>query len=128
MAVAVMGGSLAIASPAQASGGGCSTVTQGGFNIGVCSGDDGVWMYPDHYINSKASGANDSNCHTQSRVEGSNGTVTNWSIGGCSTGHWDQPNWKIQGYSSSIGWRNRVEVIYNGTKVYDHYGPATHCC
>lgn len=125
VAITAVVGMTFVAGPAQASGGGCSDKTQGGFAIGVCSSDDGVYMYRDFYINSASwSGT----CYSRGRVVQSDGNNSGWTNGGCTVGRWVGPKWAILGVPNSVTIRHHVQVIVNGSVVFDHYGPITRCC
>ncbi|MFB9370741.1 hypothetical protein ACWCYY_34715 [Kitasatospora sp. NPDC001664] len=56
-AVAVLGTSLVLAAPAEAAGGGCYTppTNSYGWNVGVCSSDNGVTVSGDVYVNQRGS-------------------------------------------------------------------------
>ncbi|GII22791.1 hypothetical protein Pme01_23880 [Planosporangium mesophilum] len=56
VAAAVVATGLAVApSPASAAGGGCSTYVRNGWNIGVCSSDNGATVFGDVYVNARGS-------------------------------------------------------------------------
>ncbi|GAB1819094.1 hypothetical protein [Herbidospora sp. RD11066] len=42
-------------SPAAAAGGGCATKTGSGWNIGICTADNGVTVFADLYVNARGS-------------------------------------------------------------------------
>ncbi|CRK61236.1 hypothetical protein [Alloactinosynnema sp. L-07] len=53
---------------------------------------------------------------------------TGWATAGCANGHYTRPSVKIQGRSSSLEFRTRVQISVNGRTVYNALGPATKCC
>ncbi|GAA3036275.1 hypothetical protein GCM10020229_54560 [Kitasatospora albolonga] len=67
-AVAVLGTSLVLAAPAEAAGGGCYTppTNSYGWNVGVCSSDNGVTVSGDVYVNQRAAWAVPAGCRTAS--------------------------------------------------------------
>ncbi|MGY0235157.1 hypothetical protein [Longispora urticae] len=122
--------SALLASPAQASGGGCNDITQNGWHLGVCSSDNGVTMYPDYYINAAPSWSG--SCTSKSRWEiWQNGSIvgySSWANAGCARGHYTRNGVSIEGRSSSLEFRTRVQISLNGSTVYNGVGPATRCC
>ncbi|WP_018352254.1 hypothetical protein [Longispora albida] len=86
LAALLAGGFVATAAnPAAAAGGGCNNKSQNGWSIGTCQADDGVYVYPDFYINAKPS--TPSTCKAYSRVKDLNtGTYTPWFGYTCTTG------------------------------------------
>ncbi|WP_162907250.1 hypothetical protein [Allorhizocola rhizosphaerae] len=120
---------VVVANPAHASGGGCSDITQRNWHIGVCSGDDGRFMYPDFYINAPApySGTCTSKVRVDVFRDGVLQGYTGWVEDGCAIGHyWGSPV-KIEG-RTNLDFRTRVQIVVNGSIVYNALGPATRCC
>jgi hypothetical protein len=119
--VAVLGAVLA-ASPAQAAGGGCNTTTSGyGWNVGVCSGDNGVDITGDFYVN--VIGYHTGFCTIYGWQENTSGQVFHSHYYGCVTGHR-----VVDSTSVSYGplrTHVRVEVVTNGTTyvVFDGVSP-----
>ncbi|SNS74697.1 hypothetical protein SAMN05421812_101634 [Asanoa hainanensis] len=83
--VAVAAG-MAIASPASAAGGGCFTAVRSGWNIGVCSSDNGSSVFGDIYINSRGTF---SSCSVSYKLVTSNSGTLLKQRGNhsCTTGH-----------------------------------------
>lgn len=52
---AALAAGTAMAPAASAAGGGCNTTTQNGWNVGVCSSDNGVRVSGDLYVNRRGS-------------------------------------------------------------------------
>src|SRR5262249_30054331 len=105
------------ASPAHASGGGCLDKWQGGFAVGVCSADDGVYMYPDLYINSAPSYSG--YCEVRSWIDRDNVHVPIRFVeyGDCTVGHWVADRYLIQGYPCSWAFTHYVEIWLNNVRV-----------
>jgi hypothetical protein len=108
LALTVAAGVLA-PTMASAAGGGCTTNSQNGWNIGACQSDDGVHVYADLYVNWQ--GNLGSSCKIRSEVIDYN-TNQNWDFiyYSCSVGrHGPGSVPKVAGHS----YRNCVDVFLN---------------
>jgi hypothetical protein len=79
--------------PALAAGGGCTYSTQGSWRATPCIGDDGVYAYPDFYIDAKPSGYND--CYSRAKWQSS--SSGSWYYRSCNVGHYTIPSVQMQG-------------------------------
>jgi hypothetical protein len=132
--VAAILAAMLIPGPAQAEGGGCGpTRSFDGWSATACSSDDGVFMYPDFYINANPRGYYA--CQVLTAVE-LNGIHYDHVGGpyGCAVGrHHEWPVY-IRGQLPWDEFTNYiiVQVKYRATgpwvNVVDARSPATRCC
>jgi hypothetical protein len=127
-------GAVGLAAPAQASGGGCYTpASQNGWNIGVCTSDDGVYVYGDFYINTVGTGSG-SSCHSYLDIWDAtadmNLTGNDWK--GCAPGHhtWSSVGTgkvKMHAGHKYYAW---VDIVWNGWTAFSarNNSKPTVCC
>jgi hypothetical protein len=118
---------LGLASPANAAGGGCNTYTQTpggtvGWNIGVCSSDNGRTVYGDGYLNNRGS-VGPTGCNVTLQVvditEGY--AVKVQRTDGCYTGHHPAISTQLV---SGHRYRTNVKMNNYSTNTY-WYSPVT---
>jgi hypothetical protein len=121
-----------VAPPANAYGGGCYDVPpQNGWVVSVCSSDDGIWMYPDYYINARGLGAG-ACAFSRGRVEDGNGLpYSDWRNSNCGPAHITLPSVYLR--DKTTGLRTRVEIWVRSLsgatyRVFNAYGFFTYCC
>lgn len=84
--VVMVAGLVIPASPAMASGGGCKDHIKNGWNVGVCSSDNGVRVYGDFYVNTR--GSLGSECYIVVwLMYGTSGDDLGYRTDGCASGH-----------------------------------------
>ncbi|MFG2052369.1 hypothetical protein ACGFIW_33670 [Micromonospora sp. NPDC048935] len=97
-------------SSAMASGGGCIDYSKNGWNVGVCSSDNGSRVYGDIYVNAR--GSLGSSCYITFYINKSGGGLaSNVRHDGCYSGHHSATSAPM----SSGCYYNSFEVVVNDT-------------
>ena len=123
---------VVIAEPAHAFGGGCTTVTKSGWNVGVCTSDDGVYMSGDYYINAKPAGASCSLYSEYRRIDYGPIVAGPYPSSPCFLGqHLAVGKYYLRDSPHTYAFYLRVTVWPNGASEplrFDNSDKPTHCC
>lgn len=113
-AVTVTAGVAVSPLSASASGGGCIDYIKNGWNIGVCSSDNGTKLFGDMYVNTR--GSLGSTCYIYIELIQVSGNVGKGNrTDGCSSGHHPALSATMTGHT----YYTRAKVVVNGvTKVW----------
>ena len=112
-------------SPAAAAGGGCIDAVGNGWNVGVCSADDGVTVFADIYVNAR--GSLGSSCYIERYIARYSGSGTfegafSLRTDGCAAGHHSAITTpKLSGKL----YRQYARVVVNGSTVNSGFSPYT---
>ncbi|SCF46438.1 hypothetical protein [Micromonospora mirobrigensis] len=83
--LATVAGLAITPSPAMAYGGGCTDYSRNGWNVGVCSSDNGIRVYGDIYVNTR--GSLGGRCSIVMGLFKSGGSLVASRTDGCYSGH-----------------------------------------
>ncbi|MEU7757189.1 hypothetical protein [Micromonospora sp. NPDC049171] len=94
---------------AHAGGGGCIDYSRNGWNIGVCSGDNGRTVFGDLYVNAR--GSLGSVCTISITIVNSAGTPVKNRNDGCYAGHHPAIDYPLNAKYHTVG-----SVVVNGVQ------------
>ncbi|MEU1844388.1 hypothetical protein [Micromonospora sediminicola] len=104
---------------AHAAGGGCIDYIKNGWNIGVCSGDNGSTIFADLYVNVR--GSLGSSCYVNIFIVNSSGTPVESRTDGCYAGHHPAITYPLNGKYHTVG-----RVVVNGVIKVGGSSPTTY--
>jgi hypothetical protein len=125
--VALAAGIVLAPSPAMASGGGCIDHSNVGWNVGVCSSDNGVSVYGDIYVNRR--GSLGSSCYIRFEILQHN--VFGWvpitgRTDGCYAGRHSRISVRpSSGTFTFMEFHTSMRVVVNGATVNNGWSPLT---